>query len=395
MTNYSRRDVVRGLAVGAGALTLPRSWAAAGAEGLNAIARTRGLTFGTAMGAKGGFAMNPSANGLQRPQELEEPRYVDLVQRECGVIVATNQHKMYAIQPIPGVYHFEPGDRLVAFAEANHLAMRGHTLLWHHPRWMPRWLESHDFGAAPRAAAEKILRDYVRTTTSHYGTRIASWDVVNEAVHNVTGEMRDTALSRALGSPDETLELAFRVAREALPTTELVYNDYMGWEESNAPHRNGVLKLLERMRKRNVPIDTLGIQAHIGAGNQDSNAALGFDTRDEKAWRKFLEEVTGMGYKLVITEFDVHDTPLPADFATRDAMVAKLGEDFLDLTLSFREVHSVLCWGLVDSRSWLQGRTPRTDKLPKRPNPWGADYQPKPLRDAMARSFRRAPDRRA
>src|SRR5688572_1253280 len=393
MTNYSRRDVVRTLGAGAGALSLPVSWAAAGSEGLHAVAQKRGLTFGTSMGTRGGFAMNPSANGMQRPQELEEPRYVELIQRECGIVVAENQHKMYAIQPIPGVYHFEPGDRLLAFPEPNNPATRGPALLWHHPRWMPRWLEAHDFGSAPRAAAEKILRDYIRTTATHYGPRLSSWDVVNEAVHNVTGEMRDTALSRAMGSPDDTLDLAFRTAREALPTTELVYNDYMGWEQSSAPHRTGVLKLLERFRKRGVPVDTLGIQAHIGAGNQDSNAALGFDTRDEKSWRKFLEEVTGMGYRLVITEFDVHDTPLPADFATRDAMVAKLGEDFLDLTLSFREVHSLLCWGLVDNHSWLQGRTPRADKLPKRPNPWDSEYQPKKLRDAIERSLRRAPYR--
>jgi endo-1,4-beta-xylanase len=90
----------------------------------------------------------------------------------------------------------------------------------------------------------------------------------------------------------------------------------------------------------------------------------------------------------------VHDTPLPADFAERDALVADLGRAFLDVTLDFRELHTVMCWGLVDSRSWLQGRTPRADKLPKRPNPFDADYQPKKLREAIATAFRAAPGRR-
>ncbi len=195
--------------------------------------------------------------------------------------------------------------------------MRGHCLLWHHPRWLPRWLDSYDFGNEPVGAAEKLLTDHISRTTSHF-KRIVSWDVVNEAVDNVTGEMRETPLSKAMGSPDKVLELAFNAARANLPTTELVYNDYMGWEANNAPHRDGVLKLLERFRKNKVPVNALGLQSHIGAGNQDANSGRAFDARDERAWRKFLEDVTAMGYSLLITEFDVHDAPLAGGFrATR------------------------------------------------------------------------------
>ena len=100
-----------------------------------------------------------------------------------------------------------------------------------------------------------------------------------------------------------------------------------------------------------------------------------------------------MGYKLLITEFDVHDAPLPADFAKRDAQVAALGRDFLDATLSFREVNAVLCWGLADKYTWLQGRTPRADGLPKRPAPFDDRCNIKPLFHAMAGAFRDAPSR--
>ena len=93
-----------------------------------------------------------------------------------------------------------------------------------------------------------MLSTHVRKTCAQFGKRICSWDVVNEAVHQVTGEMRDTVLSRAIGTPDQVVELAFRTAREQLPDTELVYNDYMGWEKDEAPHRDGVLRLLERLR---------------------------------------------------------------------------------------------------------------------------------------------------
>lgn len=384
MRQWSRREILQTSVLAASASTLAHASPATAPSfkpdpaTLESLARLKGLHFGTALSSRG----------------LTDPALLALIRAQCGVIVPENELKMPTIQPTPGDFHFERGDKLLEFAEANTLMMRGHCLLWHHPRWLPRWLDTYDFGAEPARGAAALLTDHIRKTTRHFDKRIYSWDVVNEAVDNVTGEMRETVLSKAIGAPDDVLAIAFRAARETLPETELVYNDYMGWESPDAPHRDGVLRLLERFRKNNVPVNALGLQSHIGSGNQDSNASRDFDARDENAWRKFLEEVTGMGYKLLITEFDVHDASLPTDFVDRDKQVAALGRAFLDITLSFRQVNAVLCWGMVDSQSWLQARTPRKDGLPKRPSPYDNHYEPKLLREAMVAAFRAAPDRR-
>jgi len=379
VSRCSRRQILQGGLAGAALANAPRLLAAERRpDSLESLARAKGLHFGSALSGRA----------------LSDVGYVELIRAECGMLVPENELKMPFIQPQPGEFHFERGDALLDFAEANALAARGHCLLWHHPRWLPRWLDTYDYGAEPAKSAEKLLVDHIARTTSHYGRRVVSWDVVNEAVQNVTGEMRETPLSKAIGSPDAVLEIAFHAARDNLSETELVYNDYMGWEADNGPHRDGVLRLLERFRKNKVPVNALGIQAHIGAGNQDSNANRAFDARDEKAWRKFLEDVTGMGYSLLITEFDVHDAPLPADFAPRDRAVAALGRAFLDITLSFPQVNVVVCWGLMDTHTWLQGRNPRADGLPKRPTPYDNHYHAKPLREAIAAAFRAAPPRR-
>ena len=376
MNSWNRRDVLTAGAAGLTTCALPTL--AADPDSLEALARAKGFHFGSALSGRG----------------LADAKYVELIRAQCGVIVPENALKMPFIQPQPGVFNFQRGDELVDFAAAHNLAVRGHCLLWHHPRWLPRWMETYDFGPEPAKAAEKLLTEHVTRTAEHFGDRVRSWDVVNEAVHNITGEMRETPLSRALGSPDKVLEIAFQSARATLPRAELIYNDYMGWESDNAPHRNGVLRLLERFRKNRVPVNAIGIQGHIGAGNQDSNNNRAFDARDAKAWRKFLEEVTGMGYSLLITEFDVHDAPLPADTAVRDRTVASFARDFLDVTLSFPQVNAVLCWGLADSHTWLQGRNPRADGLPKRPTPYDVQLRAKPLREAMVAAFRAAPMRR-
>lgn len=377
MSRWSRRALLAAASGGAGLAALPAFATSIVQTSLNSLAREKGFWFGTALSTR----------------SRQDAAYQQLIQEQCGILAAENEFKMPAIQRTPGEFSFERADALLSFAESASLKMRGHCLLWHHPRWLPRWLEKFDFGPDPAQGAESLIRDHIDRTATHFGKRISSWDVVNEAVDNITGQMRETRLSQAMGGADAVIELAFRSARAALPDTELVYNDYMGWEKDNAPHRDGVLKLLERLRSRGVPVNALGIQGHIGAGNQDSNANRSFDARDERAWRGFLKEVTGMGYQLLISEFDVHDAPLPADIARRDAQVAALGRAFLDLTLSFREVNAVLCWGLADKYTWLQSRTPRTDGLPKRPTPFDDKLVIKPLFHAMAAAFRAAPPR--
>jgi hypothetical protein len=166
-----------------------------------------------------------------------------------------------------------------------------------------------------------MIRDHVATICRRYGTRIHSYDVVNEAVHNQTGELRETAFSRAFGGAEPVLDLAFRTAREAAPQAQLVYNDYMSWEPWSANHRAGVLRLLEGFRARSIPVDALGVRPISATANIDSGS--GFGERQEQEWRHFLDAVVGMGYDLVITELDVHDKGLPADIAERDRAVAE------------------------------------------------------------------------
>ena len=61
--------------------------------------------------------------------------------------------------------------------------------------------------------------------------------------------------------------------------------------------------------------------------------------------------------------------------------------------LSYEAMGDVLAWGMTDRYSWLQGRWPRSDRLPKRPCPYDADFRPKPIREAIAAAFRGASSR--
>ena len=96
---------------------------------------------------------------------------------------------------------------------------------------------------------------------------------------------------------------------------------------------------------------------------------------------------------LIITELDVHDKGLPADIGERDRATADLAHAYLDLMLGYSQLGDIMAWGMCDRYSWLQGRSPRPDGLPKRPCPYDADFRPKPLREAIAAALQNATSR--
>ncbi|MBO9707329.1 MAG: endo-1,4-beta-xylanase [Caulobacter sp.] len=349
---------------------------------LAALARAKGVRFGSAVGA----GEPGSLTGA-----FEDSGYRQVLIDECGVLVPENELKWYVLRPDARTFAFERADRIAAFAKAHDIALRGHTLLWHHPKWFPAWLNTYDFGQGPAAGrnAQALLVDHIDKVVAHY-PQIDSWDVVNETIDPKDGSIRRTVFSDAMGQ-EQTLDVAFHTARAAAPKARLVYNDYMGWEAGNEAHRAGVLKLLEGFRKRGTPVDALGVQSHLGTEDPAAPGSLG--PPQEKAWRAFIDEATGMGYDLLITEFDVNDQNLPPGVAARDAETAALAKAYLDLMLDYHQTKEVLAWGMVDKYSWLQGFTPRKDHLAKRVTLYDDAYRPKPLREAVAAAFRSAPTR--
>lgn len=377
---FSRREALAGLSAlsltACAGTAAPAASSPAPAEGLHAIAQRKGLRFGSAIayGAEG------SDSG-----SIGNPEYRRIIERECGLVVAENEMKWQAIRPGPDQYNFAAFDAIVRYAKAKGLDIRGHTLLWHRPKWLPEWVNTYDYGTRPATEAARLITSHIETVTRRYRGVIHSYDVVNELFDDQTGAFVDTSLSKAMGSHEAVVDLAFHTARNELPDAELVYNDYMSWEPGHANHRAGVLRLLEGFRRRGVPCDALGIQSHIEMRTIDRKTGIG--PYDLKEWRAFCDDVTGMGYRLLLTEFDVKDNGLPADYAARDAGVANYTRAYMEVMLAYPQLRDILAWGMVDKYSWLQGFAPRSDGLPQRCCPYGDDYRPHPMRAALAELF--------
>jgi endo-1,4-beta-xylanase len=362
----SDRRAVLSLGSGLAAACLAGSSDAAEEPGLGTKAAERGLIFGAA---------------VQGESLRKDTAYRNAIIRECGVIVPEWEMKWGEIEKAKGRTDYRRADWLATFAAEHGMELRGHTAVW----WnnLPAWVKD----ALPKEGGRALYRDHVRSMLAHFGDRVSSWDVVNEAIEPKDGRadgLRQSDFLKAFG-PDHIAE-AFRIARDAAPKASLYYNDY-GLEyvgRLEDARRESTLRLLSDLKSRGAPIDGLGIQSHLKVGNRF----------DPQRFRDFLSAVADLGLRILISEFDVSDVRLAPDVEARDRAVAGHAASFLEVAFDEPKVVGLITWGLSDRYSWLNsGPMARKDKLPTRALPLDKDMRRKPLWHQIARSVASAPER--
>src|SRR5215469_15778987 len=144
MGGISRREWM-GLA--SAAVLAGNAQAATAPKSLDGLARAKGLAgFGSCIGGSGSRASSSFNDSGVR----------DIHLRECGIVVPENELKWIALRPDPKEFTFYHADQIIDWASQNGMKVRGHTLLWNRPEYMPEWLLNHDFGARPAAEAEHL-----------------------------------------------------------------------------------------------------------------------------------------------------------------------------------------------------------------------------------------------
>ena len=198
-------------------------------------------------------------------------KYRNLVTSEFSSITAENAMKMRNIWMARDSYDFEDSDFLVNFAANNGLRIHGHTLVWY--KNPPAWLQQYD--GQGEEVWKELLHEYITTVVGRYKGRVASWDVVNEAVNNSGTGFRgdDDIWYKNLG--EDYIALSFQYAHEADPDAVLLYNDYgMEW----GPTKRGfICELISDLKKAGVPVDGIGIQMHVDIDRKASDIKAAID----------------------------------------------------------------------------------------------------------------------
>jgi endo-1,4-beta-xylanase len=306
---------------------------------------------------------------------VQDRAYREAVLRYCNAIVPESELKWVELQPNRGEFRFDKADALAAFAKQHGLALRGHTLVWYGA--LPYWTDD----IRDRAEAQRVMAHHIETVVSRYRGQIGSWDVVNEPMPEHPrshDELRDSVWTRHLG-PDY-LPFAFRTAAAADPKAQLVLNEYdiefIG--RSFQLRREGLLRVIRRLKDQGVPLHAIGLQAHLSTDR----------SIDRDGLQSFLVEIKKLGLKFLITELDVVDLHGPAASEARDQLVAAKAAELLKAIGEVITPEVVMTWGISDRYTWVPIYFKRPDGSLNRPLPLDDQMQPKPLM-ATIDEFRR------
>jgi endo-1,4-beta-xylanase len=273
---------------------------------------------------------------------LGEAEYSAILGSEFSQLQAENEMKFGVIHPRPdsdpNPYDFKGGDALVAFAQSHNMVVRGHTLVWHNQ--VPKWVKEGNY-STPQLA--DILHGHIKTVMAHYASKVYAWDVVNEAF-NDDGTMRHTIWydqpGIGAGTGTKYIEQTLRWAHEADPSAKLFYNDYDAEEIDKKS--DAIYAMAEDFKKRGVPLDGIGLQAHV---------TLKFDDPAKLAsFAKNMERFAKLGLELHITELDIrlNDSSQSALNAQ-----AKLYGEITTLCVQQPACKLLQTWGFTDKHSWI------------------------------------------
>lgn len=298
------------------------------AQSLRQEAENAGLLIGTAV----------------RPSQLSETAYESTLAREFSMVEAEDAMKWWVLRPDRATYDFRQGDKVVRFAEAHQMKVRGHCLVW--GRYNPDWLTQ---GHYTTRQLSRLLHEHITRVMKHYAGQVFAWDVVNEALDE-NGSVRDSlwydqpgiGLS---GKGTAYIEQVFRWAHRADPHALLFYNEAEG--EGMNRKSDAIYAMVRDFKSRGVPIDGVGLQMHV--------PTLDADTFSTSNLSSNIARLTALGLQVHITELDV-SLPLDSGGGPRAEDLNRQAEVYRSIVracLNNAGCTAIQTWGFTDKYSWI------------------------------------------
>ncbi|WP_129664581.1 endo-1,4-beta-xylanase [Phytoactinopolyspora endophytica] len=311
ITPRRRQAVLAGAALVAATLVVPTGTAEA-QETLRGAADAQGLRMGAAV------ANDPLSGNTQ---------YRNILGTEFNSVTAENSMKWESLQPSEGQFNWSQGDAIVEFAQDNNQAVYGHTLVWHSQA--PDWLQN-----LQGQQLDSAMQTHISTVLNHYQGDVEAWDVANEVIDD-DGDLRDSFWLEGLGP--EYIADAFRYADAADPNAKLYINDYS--IDGINTKSNAYYDLVVDLLNQGVPIDGIGLQAHLILGQVPSSM--------EENIRRFAD----LGLEVRITELDIR-----MDLPVTQAKLEQQRDDYaavVDACLAVDGCVGITTWGFTDAFSWV------------------------------------------
>lgn len=270
---------------------------------------------------------------------------------------------------------------IMDFCVNNHLAMRGHTLVWHSQT--PVWFFKENFDAngnwVSSAVMDQRMETYIKNLfqaiqTQYPELNLYAYDVANECISDDQNRTANYGGTREPGenisgqSPwvqiygsNAFVEKAFTYARKYAPEgCQLYYNDYNEYWDHK---RDAIYSMCKSLYEKGL-LDGIGMQSHINANYDGFSGVSAYTT----AMKKFLS----IGCDVQITELDItmeNGKYTLQQQADKYKAIFQAAMDWNKNPTSDGRVTAVCIWGPDDANTWI--KTENTPLL------YDTNHQPK------------------
>ena len=237
-------------------------------------------------------------------------------------------------------------DQIMAFAAANNMEVRGHTLVWGQSWYTNLFPPTSWLNAPTGAAFTAMVNQQIVDTFAHFGGTIKRWDVLNEAFsYYNTGLLDANIYTTHMGTnyPEQVFQMA-RAAADAHGGADVE----LWWNETNMELHQSVnlpawVARVTSMVNAGIPIDGVGFQAHLIFGETPPMPNL----------VAAVNQFRALGLKVAVTEFDFpigvthYGTPGVRTLADQASVASAFAHAVFD---AGGEEFTV--WGAGDLHSW-------------------------------------------
>ena len=258
----------------------------------------------------------------------------NIVKTEFDIITCENDMKIGTISPSQNQFNYSGGDRIVSFAKQNNMLVHGHAFVWH--KYNPGWVDGTKY----------MMESYINAVGNHYKGNVYAWDVVNEAIHrdgsfrinSIGSSGQDGASVFGQRQGKQYIDDAFIAARKVDPNAKLIYNDY-DLIVRDAKF-DGVYNMVKDMKSRNIPIDGVGFQVHLGADFTEERA---------RAFGEKMQRLADIGVESYVTEMDVGAPDSSQNGLNKQADIYRW---IMEEVVKQPYCRAFQVWGVRDSQSW-------------------------------------------
>ena len=222
-------------------------------------------------------------------------------------------------------------DAAHSLAVSNHLVFKDHCLIW--GQQQPSWLTTSGLDSAQQASA---IEQWIRLVSARYPT-MDMVDVVNEPLPGHNPAPYAAALGGAGSTGWDWVIWAFTKARQYMPNTKLLLNDF-GIINSNSA-TDSYLQIINVLKNRGL-IDGIGVQGH----------RFELESADTNTVKSNLDRLAATGLPVYISEFDLGN--LGNSGTPDDNQQLQLYQKIFPILWKHPGVKGITIWDYLEGQTW-------------------------------------------